>query len=44
MTYISFPCGDLERVTVIKFNGDEVCVRMPYGPLWIDAKRLMLAL
>jgi hypothetical protein len=42
MTYIAFPCGDLERVTVIQYEGDEVCVKMPYGLLWINAERLRI--
>jgi len=42
MTYLLFPSGDLELVTIIKHQGDQVCVQMPFGPFWTDAKRLVM--
>ena len=42
MTYIKFPCGDLEPVTVIKYEGTQVCVKMEFGPFWTDADRLWM--
>ena len=42
MTFIKFPCGDLEPVAVIKYEGDQVCVKMEFGPFWTDADRLWM--
>jgi hypothetical protein len=41
MICIKFPCGDLQPVTIIKYEGEEVCVKMPFGPFWTDKNRLM---
>ena len=41
MTFIKFPCGDLEPATVIKYEGEQVCVKMSFGLFWADRKRVM---
>ena len=41
MTFIKFPCGDLESVTVIKYEGDQVYVRMSFGLFWTERNRVM---
>jgi DNA-directed RNA polymerase specialized sigma subunit len=30
MTFIKFPCGDLEPVTILKYEGNQVCVKMEF--------------
>ncbi len=35
MTFIKFPCGDLEPATVIKYEGEQVCVKMSFGLFWL---------
>ena len=40
LTDIVFPCGDVELVTIIKEKGEEVCVRMDFGPFWTERSRL----
>ncbi len=42
MTFIKFPCGDLEPVTVIKYDGHQVCVNMPFGLFWTDRDRVWM--
>lgn len=41
MICIKFPCGDLQPVTIIKYEGDQVCVKMPFGPFWTHRNRLL---
>jgi len=42
MTFIKFPCGDLEPVKVLRIEGQEVCVQMPFGPFWTDVERVWM--
>ena len=41
MIFIKFPCGDLESVTIIRYEGDQVCVKMSFGPFWTQRNRVM---
>jgi hypothetical protein len=40
MIFVTFPCGDLQQVTILKKEGNQVCVSMPFGPFWTDEKRI----
>ena len=40
MTFIKLPCGDLEPVTIVKYEGNQVCVKMEFGLFWTDRDRV----
>ena len=42
MIFVKFPCGDLEPVKILKREGGQVCVQMPFGPFWTDVDRLWI--
>jgi len=42
MIFVKFPCGDLEPVTIIKYEGTQVCVKMEFGPFWTERTRLWI--
>jgi hypothetical protein len=36
-----FGCGDESDVRVLKWEENEVCVQMEYGPIWVTLDRII---
>lgn len=40
-TMVYFGCGDVASCVILETKGDEICVQMEYGPIWVPVDRVM---